>query len=210
MSALILSNSCVFIIVFWWARFPWIIYYVHFVLPLNDDVLLKEKCIFNTASFFFIFQIINYFLLVNNHFIKILNPCDCIRIHTKFENQVIISHTLLTSYAKRKIFKQLITFSCSTWSLRGEKKVKLRLFVYLWNYYKIISFNATKISITKLNTLFCLSIIFYLQSDDENVIHHPATVNPVLFSFKAKAFFAKKKVHYFYFILLLVFINFMF
>ncbi|GFY45163.1 vacuolar protein sorting-associated protein 13 [Trichonephila inaurata madagascariensis] len=31
------------------------------------------------------------------------------------------------------------------------------------------------------------------RGEDDNIIHHPPDINPVLFSFKAKAFFAKKK-----------------
>ncbi|KFM61573.1 Vacuolar protein sorting-associated protein 13C, partial [Stegodyphus mimosarum] len=51
--------------------------------------------------------------------------------------------------------------------------------------------------VMQLYSPFCMvnktGMLLVYRGDEDNIIHHPVGFNPVLFSFKAKAFFAKKK-----------------
>lgn len=72
----------------------------------------------STFLFIFIFKLLITFclliIILSRYWILLIG----ISAHTKFEKQVVISHNLLISYARYKIFK-LITFSYSTWLKKG-------------------------------------------------------------------------------------------
>ncbi|GBM38371.1 Vacuolar protein sorting-associated protein 13 [Araneus ventricosus] len=66
--------------------------------------------------------------------------------------------------------------------------------------YLELGMHAQKVKgsyIMQLYAPFCMinktGMLLTYRGEDDNIIYHPPEINPVLFSFKAKAFFAKKK-----------------
>ncbi|KAG8191289.1 hypothetical protein JTE90_003297 [Oedothorax gibbosus] len=104
--------------------------------------------------------------------------------------EIRINNYMDRDWACYKVLKKNMD-EISVWVFEstGEKPLHLELGMHM---------QITKGSyVMQLYSPFCMvnktGMLLTYRGEDENIIKHPAAVNPVMFSFKARAFFAKKK-----------------